>query len=50
MIEQRETTGPPSSPGVCDCYMAKLRAIELTGDIASTIMQTAGIVFASDAH
>lgn len=32
---------PPGIPAVCDCYTAKLRATELTGDIASTILQTA---------
>ena len=33
-------TGPPT---VCDCYIAKLRATELTGDIVSTVLQTAWI-------
>lgn len=32
---------PPGIPTVCDCYVAKLRATELTGDIASTVLQTA---------
>ena len=50
VMEQREIAGSPSSPGVCDCYVAKLRAIELTGDIASTVLQTAWIVSTSDAH
>lgn len=34
---------PPGIPAVCDCYTAKLRATELTGDIASTVLQTACI-------
>ena len=34
---------PPGIPTVCDCYTAKLRATELTGDIASTLLQTASM-------
>jgi hypothetical protein len=34
---------PPGVPTVCDCYSAKLRATQLTGDIAATVLQTAAI-------
>ena len=34
---------PPSAPTVCDCYSAKLRATQLTGDIAATVLQTAAM-------
>ena len=41
--EFNDRGSPPSAPTVCDCYSAKLRATQLTGDIAATVLQTAAM-------
>ena len=48
-MNQREeaSTPAPGFPRVCDSYSAKLRATELAGDIASTILQTAWVAIAT---
>lgn len=45
--KQREDTkqDSPNSLSVCDCYTAKLRATELSADIASTVLQTAWVQY-----
>ena len=37
----------PKLPRVCDCYTAKLRATELSADVASTVLQTAWVALAA---
>ena len=42
-----ETVFPLNWPRVADCYVTKLRASELAGDIASTVLRTAWVVVAT---
>lgn len=53
MVGEKATKSEAAScqtfPRVCDCYSAKLRATELAGDIASTVLQTAWVATATAA-
>ena len=49
-VTKSEASSYQEFPRVCDCYSAKLKATELAGDIASTVLQTAWVATATAAH
>ena len=44
-LKEEHFKDPPSTPlSVCDPFLAKVKAIEVTGDLASTVLQTAFVI------
>ena len=37
-------------PRVCDCFLARLRATEMSGDVAATVLRTAWVAVATATH